>query len=92
MSEFEKKHFKKKWVNSDALYMIGYNRRTKEKIIVVTIPWIAWYDVYFKLTEEEYEWHRTDLESLNDLAERLKVDKGCNFYKDRLLRNEGPTS
>lgn len=91
MVTFNKANFKQTWVNQDEMYMVGFDKRTKEKVIVVTISWIAWYDIYFRITEQEYGWHTTNLEDLNDLASRMAVDKGNNFYKDRLLLSEGPT-
>ena len=89
MKAFDKSDFIQTWINQNEYYRVGYNKSTKDKIIVVTITWIAWYDIYFKLTDEEYEWHKNNISALTDLAQRMAIDKGENFYKDKLLLNEG---
>lgn len=90
MNAFNKTDFVKIWDKPDEFYMIGFNKLTNEKIIAVTISWIGLYEIYFKLTDEEYEWHKSNITALNDLAQRMAVDKGAKFYRDRLLLNEGP--
>jgi hypothetical protein len=90
-SPFNKTDFVQEWINQDEYYRIGYDKTSKQKVIAVTITWICWYEIYFNLTYEEFDWHRTQVERLNDLAQRLAVDKGHNYYKNRLLLYEGPT-
>lgn len=87
---FKKADFAQEWINQDEYYRIGYDKSTRQKVIAVTITWICWYEIYFKLSNEEFEWHATQVERLNDLAQRLAIDKGHEYYKDRLLLYEGP--
>jgi hypothetical protein len=91
MNQFNKSDFIQEWINRDEYYRIGYDKSSKQNIIAITITWICWYEIFFKLTNEEFEWHKTQIEKLNDLAHRMAVDKGNMFYKDRLLLFEGPT-
>ena len=90
MKSFDKKNFVQTWVNRDQYYVVGYDKSNNKKVLAVTVTWIAWYEIYFRITEEEYEWHKSDLSALNDLAQRMSIDKGIKYYKDRLLSNEGP--
>ena len=92
MSSFEKANFQEQWVNKDEMYTVGYDSISGQKIIAITISWMGWYDIYFRLTDDEFEWHKSDPDALNDLASRMAVDKGKKFYSDRLLLNEGPVS
>jgi len=87
---FDKTNFVQEFINENEYYALGYDKSDNKKVLAVTITWVAWYEVYFELTEDEYEWHKTNLSSLNDLAQRMAIDKGVKIYKDRLLLNEGP--
>ena len=40
-------------VNSKKLYSIGYNCKLKKYVLADVITWIAWYERYFEITEEE---------------------------------------
>ena len=91
MKSFNKNNFVKTWANQDQYYTIGYDKSNNNKVIEITICYVAWYDIYFELTEEEYEWHKSDLYALNDLAQRMAADKGAKFYQDRLLLSDGPS-
>lgn len=91
MNQFNKNNFVQEWINQDKYYRIGYDKLSNQKIIITTITWICWYEIYFKLTDEEFEWHKTQIEKLNDLAQRMAMDNGNKFYKERLLLYEDPT-
>ena len=56
-------------VNSKKLYSIGYNSKLKKYVLADVITWIAWYERYFEITEEEYNMFGT--EKLDEIAENL---------------------
>lgn len=56
-------------VRSEKYYSIGYNSKIKKYVLADVITWIAWYERYFEITEEEYNMFGT--EKLDKLAESL---------------------
>ena len=56
-------------VNSKKLYSIGYNSKLNKYVLADVITWIAWYERYFEITEEEYNMFGT--EKLDEIAENL---------------------
>ncbi len=78
-------------IDSDLYYYIGYCKLDGNKILSVTITWIMWYEVVFKISQEEYNWWYTDKEKLNNLASQIAHDKGRYHFSDRLLYDGGPS-
>ncbi len=78
--------FRELYKNDDLMFRVGRDDDTGRGIIVVTIPSVGWYDLYFSLTEEEMEEIASNVHALDDLAQRLAIDKGRKFYADRLLK------
>ncbi len=76
--------------DQDNYYYIGTYNITGEKILSVTITWIVWYEIVFKISISEYNLWDTDKEELNELAKQMTYDKGLDKFKDRLLYNGGP--
>jgi len=70
---------------SPKYYVVGVGEETGAGVIAVTITSVAWREIYFRLTDEELASARADVHALDDLAERLAVDKGQRFDVDRLL-------
>ena len=56
-------------VNSTKLYSVGYNSKLKKYVLADVITWIAWYERYFEITEEEYNMFGT--EKFDEIAENL---------------------
>lgn len=56
-------------VNSKKLYSIGYNSKLKKYVLAEVVTWIAWYERYYEITEEEYNMFGT--EELDNLVESL---------------------
>lgn len=88
MKIFDKKNFVTEWVNKDEYYVVGFDSSNNKKVLAVTITSTAWYQIYFELTDEEYNWRNSNIHALNDLAKRMASDKGNKFYSGRLLLNE----
>lgn len=78
-------------LDQENYYYIGTNKITGEKILSVTITWIVWYEIIFKISNTEYNLWDTDKNALNELAKQMFYDKGLNKFKDRILYNGGPT-
>lgn len=68
-------------------YRVGIDE-TGNGVIAVTITAVAWYEIYFRLTDDELASVKTDPRALDDLAKRLAVDKGKRLYADRLLESD----
>ena len=73
------------FVDRDRYYAVCVDQATGDKVAVVTITAVGWYDLKFRLTDEEAGWLETDKAKLDDLMERFAYDKGAKFYRDRLL-------
>lgn len=56
-------------VNSKKLYSVGYNSKLKKYMLAEVVTWVAWYERYYEITEEEYSMFGT--EELDDLFESL---------------------
>ena len=78
--------FRETFKNVQLMYAVGIDEETGENVIVVTVPSIGWSDFYFRLTNEEASSWKHDSHALDDLAERLAIDKGNRMYADRLIR------
>lgn len=73
------------YVDHERYYALCENEETGAKVAVVTITAAGWYDLKFRLTEEEFGWLTTDKPQLDDLIERFAHDKGAQYYRDRLV-------
>ena len=41
-------------VRSEKLYRVGYMPDVDKYVMACVVPWVAWYDRYYEITEEEY--------------------------------------
>ena len=51
--------FEKEIVNSQKLYSIGYCSRLDKYILSEVVTWVAWYNRYYEITEDEYNFYGT---------------------------------
>ena len=56
-------------VNREKYYSVGYSSELKKYILVDVVTWIAWYNRYFEITEDEYNSFGT--EALDSIADTL---------------------
>lgn len=77
-----------KWIHEDQerYYSVGIDDESGRGVIEVVVTPLAWRTFRFRLGDDELAAVRADPHALDDLAERLAVDKGQRFYADRLLR------
>lgn len=82
--------FKPIYKDSDNYYSVGIDEESGKYVIEVVITWIAWYNIYFSLTDEEVELFKKNESALTELANEMAHDKGKSKFKDRLILNQGP--
>jgi len=75
------------WIHTDQerYYSVGVDDDSGQGVIEVIVTSLAWRSFRFRLSDEELAAVRADLHALDELAERLAIDKGQRFYADRLL-------
>lgn len=56
-------------VRSEKYYSIGYNSKLGKYMLADVVTWIAWYERYFEITEEEYYMFGSD--ELDAIAESI---------------------
>ena len=53
---------------SSKSYCIGYSKTLQKYILSSVVKWIAWYNRYFEISEEEYNYSTDKLELLDEIA------------------------
>ena len=56
-------------VRSERYYSVGYNPKINKYLLIDVITWIAWYERYFEISEDEYKLFGSD--ELDSIAERI---------------------
>ena len=75
-------------VNRDKYYSVGYSSELKKYILVDVVTWIAWYNRYFEITEDEY--NSFGSAALDDIADLLHKDgnsSGRFLFSDKIEEN-----
>ena len=70
-------------VRSEKLYSVGFSKELDSYVMSIVVPWVAWYNGYYRITKEEYEAFSTD--ELDELAERFRREE-CS--SDRFLKSD----
>lgn len=78
-------NFREIFRNDALMYKVGYDDSGRG-VMIVTVSTVGWYDLYFRLSDDEMAMVDEDRGALDDLAERFAVDKGVKVYADRLLK------
>lgn len=77
-------------VRNKKLYCVGYDEEHNRYILEIVITWMAWYNRYYLISKEEYEWFDTDIEKLDSLAEDCCQTGPCGgrfLYSDKRDEN-----
>jgi hypothetical protein len=77
-------------VRSEKCYSVGYIPGIDKYVLVCVVPWIAWYNRYYEITKEEYNFFGT-----NQLDELARLLYGQGIQSTRFLfsdKNEENTS
>ena len=77
-------------VDKDRYYTIGYCPYLKRYILAITITWVAWYERYYSISEDEYKWFDSDIDKLNYLVDELYhsgVSSSRFMFSERNIEN-----
>lgn len=72
-------------VRAKYFYTVGYCADLDKYLLVITVPYIAYYDQYYCISQTEYSLWQTDVKQLDRLAEECRRD---NIYSKRFLYSE----
>jgi hypothetical protein len=70
-------------VRSEKYYKVGYNSKLNKYVLADVISWIAWYERYFEISEDEYKMFGSD--ELDSIAEGMHKE---GIRSDRFLFSE----
>lgn len=62
----------KEKVRAEKLYRIGYLAAINKYVLASVVTWVAWYDRFFEISEEEYRLFEGDISTLDALANELR--------------------
>ncbi len=74
--------------NQENYYAVGFDDDTQQLVLEVVITWIAWYNRYFALTREEFDWFTSDRQRLDDLAAACAGVNGIANHRERFLHSQ----
>ena len=60
----------KEKIRNENLYRVGYISSIDKYVMACVVTWVAWYDEYFEITEDEYNSFGT--ERLDEIANELR--------------------
>lgn len=58
-------------IRTEKLYRVGYIACLDKYVLASVVTWVAWYDRFFEITEEEYRLFEINLPRLDALAKEL---------------------
>ena len=70
-------------VNREKYYFVGYSPELGKYVLAIVVTWVAWYERYYEITEEEYNSFGSP--ELDKLADEL-LNK--QIFSDRFLFSE----
>jgi hypothetical protein len=79
-------------VRAEKHYTIGYDKKNDRYILSVIVPWVAWFNRYYLISKQEYDFYETDLEKLDLLAEecyKAKTSSKRFVYSEKVEENNG---
>ena len=76
-------HLKNEKINRDKYYSVGYSPELDKYVLACTVTWVARYNRYYEISEEEY--NSFGSAKLDETAETL-YKQGCN--SERFLFSE----
>ena len=74
-------------VRKEKLYAVGYSAELEMYVMEYAVTWIAWYNRYFAITEEEYRLFDSASERLDALTERFGRE---GVSSERFICSEKP--
>lgn len=75
-------------IRKDGFYSVGFHPFIKQYIMDVTICHWFWYERYYLICEEEYEWFDSAIQKLDNLADDCYKQgvKHPRFYCSELMK------
>lgn len=76
---------------SSKSYCIGYSKTLQKYILSSVVKWVAWYNRYFEISEEEFNYSTDKLELLDEIARECAeqgMESGRYLCSDRDDENE----
>lgn len=76
---------------SSKYYCIGYSKTLQKHILSSVVKWIAWYNRYFEISEEEYNYSVDKIELLDEIARECSeqgMESSRYLCSDREDENE----
>lgn len=80
----------KEKVRKEMFYFVGFEEANQRYVLAVVITWVSWYQRYYSISEEEYNWFDSNITKLDQLAEECYQAGpfGERFlYSDRMEEN-----
>ncbi len=76
-------------INREKYYSVGYSSELKKYILVDVVTWIAWYNRYFEITEDEYDSFGTEvLDNIADLFHKDGKNSSRFLFSDKKEEND----
>ena len=75
-------------VNKKKYYSVGYSSELKKYILSDVVMWVAWYNRFFEITEEEYNSFGTEvLDNIADSVHKDGVSSERFLFSDKTEEN-----
>lgn len=78
-------------VRSEHFYKVGYCRDIEKYLLVITVPYVSYYDQYYLISQEEYSLWQSDVEKLDRIAAECRnenIQSKRFLYSDRMDENK----
>lgn len=74
-------------VRTKNYYKIGYCAEWDKYLLVITVPYVSYFDQYYVIDKDEYNLWKDNVEKLDAIAEECRKS---NIYSKRFLYSEMP--
>ncbi|MCH5270829.1 MAG: hypothetical protein J1E83_08775 [Lachnospiraceae bacterium] len=74
-------------VRTKHYYKIGYCSEWEKYLLVITVPYVSYFDQYYVIEKDEYNLWKNNVDKLDAIAEECRKD---NIYCKRFLYSEMP--
>ena len=70
-------------VDTEEGFRLGYCEEIDQYMLCISVPWIAWYDRYYRINEEDYNLYSSDREAfLEKYSSELSQDGASCFTRN----------
>ena len=78
-------------VRTEKLYAVGYDETNHRYLLIIVVPEVVWYNRYYFISKEEYDWFESKIENLDLLAKECYESEIYNerfAFSDMATENE----